>query len=91
MNNLLFLKKIFLGKPLLCRVGLHWPLQRKFKAFKHKVNHKPVYFCQCNCRKYWLAEGRYKFFKLEQKHPEIWIERLPEDSPLPRYKEDNGQ
>lgn len=67
---------------ILCKIGLHWPLHRKKKAFTDRVSHKPVYLTQCNCGKYWLAEGRYKFFKVAVEKPYAWLVALFENEKL---------
>ena len=64
--------------PFLCKIGLHWPLHRKCKAFRDQVTGLQVYVCHCNCNKYWLATGRYKFFKVVVDKPQAWLNKLPD-------------
>lgn len=69
-------------KKFFCKVGLHWPLHRKHKAFTDRVSLRPVYLCQCNCGKWWLAESRYSRFKVESEKPYAWIVNLGEAEKL---------
>jgi hypothetical protein len=69
-------------KPILCKIGLHWPLQRKRRAFTDVVSGRPFYICQCNCGKWWMAEGRYSLFKVETKEPSIWLTANKEEEKL---------
>ncbi|MEK0367598.1 MAG: hypothetical protein QQN45_06670 [Nitrosopumilus sp.] len=57
-------------------------MNRKRKVFTDKVNGHLVYICQCNCGRWWLAERRYSFFKLEQKNHMIWLTVHTEEEKL---------
>lgn len=61
---------------LLCKLGLHWPLQREVKAFTDAVSGKQVWLCRCNCGTDWLAEGRYSLFKVKSSG-RCWRQNLP--------------
>jgi len=70
-------------KSFLCKIGLHWPLQRKRKVFTDINTYLPVYLCQCNCGKWWLANGRHSTFKVKVEKPYAWLVVLKESEKLP--------
>lgn len=72
------IRKIIKKERFLCKIGLHWPLQRKRKAFTDKVSHLPVYICQCNCGKWWFASYRHSIFKIKVEKPYAWLVDLGE-------------
>ena len=72
MNNK---KKI----PLLCRIGLHWPLKGHTFEFTDWVSGKAVNMTTCPCGRKWMTDtmSSYPFFKVE--HEEYKPYHLPNE------------
>ncbi len=65
-----------------CKIGLHWPLHMKTRAFRDSVTGKQVALRHCNCGRFWLSTGRYSFFKIETDCPQAWFTAIKESEKL---------
>lgn len=66
-------------KPLLCRIGLHWPMRGHEPDFQDVVSGEIVCLAACPCGKVWMVAGftRLPLFKMEAGRPlggyEAWL------------------
>jgi hypothetical protein len=52
-------------RKLLCRLGLHWPIDICHYYFTDIVSGLPVYKGRCSCGREFMTNGRWHFFRVE--------------------------
>lgn len=51
---------------LLCRLGIHWPLELIEPYFVDRASNKMIYQAKCACGRNYTTEGKYSPFRVRQ-------------------------